>query len=109
MVRILLAILLVSLSGCGGGQPTLAGGKWARALRDPDARLRQKAAFTLGNIGSTDPAVVPALTGALKDRDAGVRCQAVLALVKCGPVAREAIPVLAEVEKNDRDAKVRVY
>jgi hypothetical protein len=29
------------------------------------------------------------LTGALKDADAGVRCEAVLALLKYGPGARE--------------------
>jgi HEAT repeat protein len=46
----------------------------------------------LGNIGPGDPAALPALTGALKDADAGVRCEAVLALLKYGPGAKEAIP-----------------
>jgi len=33
----------------------------------------------------------------------------ILALVKCGPAAKETIPELAEVQQNDRDAKVRDY
>jgi HEAT repeat protein len=109
MRRTLLVILLIALSGCGGAQPPLAGGKWAEALRDPDAKLRKKAAFTLGNIGPSDPTVLPALLGALKDPDAGVRCEAILALLKYGPGAREAVPELIEAQEKDRDAKVRAY
>jgi HEAT repeat protein len=87
----------------------MAGGKWAEALRAPDVALRKKAAFTLGNIGPTDPAVLPALMGALKDADAGVRREVILALVKCGPAAREAVPALEQMRQNDRDAQVRDY
>jgi HEAT repeat protein len=109
MRHILFVILLFGLSGCGGGRPTMAGLKWAQALRDPDAGLRKKAAFKLGNIGPTDPAVLPALLGALKDPDAGVRREAILALLKCGPGAREAIPALADLERRDPDPQVRAY
>jgi HEAT repeat protein len=109
MRRILLVILLISLSGCGSAQPTMAGGKWAEALRDRDAKVRKKAAFTLGNIGPSDPAVLPALIGALKDADAAVRCEAILALLKCGPAAKEAIPELTEVQEKDRAAEVRAH
>jgi len=87
----------------------MAGSKWAEALRDRDARVRKKAAFTLGNIGPSDPAVLPALMGALTDADAGVRCEAILALLKYGPGAREAIPALTEIQEKDRDARVRAY
>jgi len=103
---LLLALFVV---GCGRAQPTMAGGKWAEVLRDPDIALRKKAAFTLGNIGPTDPAVLPALIGALKDPEAGVRREAILALVKCGPEAREAVPILEELHQRDRDAQVRDY
>jgi HEAT repeat protein len=109
MRRILFVMLLISLSGCGGASPPMAGGKWAEALRDPDARQRRKAAFTLGNIGPSDPAVLPALLRALKDRDAVVRREAILALLKYGPGAKEAIPELTAVREKDRDAKVRAY
>jgi HEAT repeat protein len=104
-----LVILLIALSGCGSAHPTMAGGKWAEVLRDPDAKVRKKAAFTLGNIGPTDPAVLPALIGALKDADAGVRCEVILALLKYGSDATGAISALTEVQQKDRDAKVRSY
>jgi HEAT repeat protein len=109
MRRVLLVILLISLSGCGRARPTMAGGKWAAAVRDPDAKMRKKAAFTLGNIGPSDPAILPALIGALKDTDAGVRCEAILALLKYGPGAKVAMSELTEVRQKDRDAKVRDY
>jgi HEAT repeat protein len=102
-------IVLICLSGCGTSQPTMAGAKWAQALHDPDTRVRQKAAFTLGNIGPSDPAVLPALVGALKDADAGVRCEVILSLVRYGPGAKEVIPELSVVQQKDRDAKVRAY
>jgi HEAT repeat protein len=83
---------------------------WIDALHGGDARLRKEAAFKLGNLGQTDPAlVVPALTGALKDADAGVRCETILALLKCGPTAREAVGPLTELQRADRDMRVREY
>src|SRR5438067_6313867 len=109
----LLAVVLIALGGCGPATPTLAGGKpvgyWLEALHGPDAKLRKTAVFKLGNVGPADAAVVPALTTALKDRDAGVRREAILALMKCGVDAREAIPTLTELQQHDRDAHVRVY
>jgi HEAT repeat protein len=109
MRSVLLVILLLSLSGCGAAPPSMAGGKWAAALRDPDARLRKKAAFTLGNIGPSDAAVLPALLNALKDREAAVRCEAILALLKYGPGARDALPALTELQRHDPDVRVRSY
>jgi HEAT repeat protein len=107
--RILIPILLISMSGCGSAQPAMAGGKWAKALRDPDAKVRKQAAFTLGNIGPSDPAVLPALLGALKDEDAQVRCEAILALLKFGPEAKKAVPALTELAQQDSDDQVRAY
>jgi HEAT repeat protein len=109
MRRILTAILLISLCGCGEARPKMAGFKWAGALRDPDANVRKKAAFTLGNIGTSDPAALPALIAALKDADAGVRCEAILGLLKFGLAASQAIPALAEIQKQDTDDRVRTY
>jgi HEAT repeat protein len=109
MRRILFVIFLLSLAGCGGQGPPTAGRKWAEALRNPDVRLRKKAAFTLGNIGPGDAAVLPALLLALKDRDAAVRREAILALVKYGPGARDALPTLTELRRHDPDSQVRGY
>jgi HEAT repeat protein len=107
MRRILIVMLLVGLCGCGRPQPRMAGNRWAAALHEPDARVRRKAAFTLGNIGPSDPAVLPALIAALRDADAGVRREAILALLKYGPGVEEAVPALIEARDRDRDARVR--
>ncbi len=102
--------LVMGICGCGGTLPMLAHGKpaayWVQALHDPDAQLRKRAVEVLGNVGTADPAVVPALTSALKDRDAHVRRAAVLALLRLGPAAQEADAALREAQ-HDKDAQVR--
>lgn len=105
--------LAVFASGCGQAQPTLAGGKpvshWLDQLRSPDAKARKTAVTKLGNVGRADPTALPAVLGTLKDPDAGVRCEAILALLKSDTAASEAIPTLIEMQQNDRNAQVRSY
>ena len=50
----------------------------------------------------------PALMEAVKDPDAKVRGEAILALLRLGPAAKEAIPILSEAQK-DKDGQVRMY
>jgi hypothetical protein len=106
-----LAALVVLLSGCGR-TPPLSGGKpiesWVTAVQSPDAKLRRTAVCKLGNAGAEDQTAWVALCGALRDRDAGVRREAIVALMKCGPRAQQTTPVLAELERSDPDAQVRV-
>ena len=106
-------VLAILLSGCNKERPMVAGGKpvshWVEALKEPDAKQRKTAVIKLGNVGAADEAVLPALLGALADTDAGVRREAILALMKYGPGAREAIPRLTDLSKSDRDAQVRKY
>jgi HEAT repeat protein len=109
MRLLLIGFMLISLSGCGRAQPRMAADKWVETLHSPDHKERRKAAFTLGNIGPSDAAVLPALIEALKDGDPCVRCEAILALLKCGSAAKESIPELAELKSRDKDAKVRSY
>jgi HEAT repeat protein len=116
-MRYLLSVTAVGLailaSGCGQTQPTMVGGKpvsqWLKALQEPDAKVRKTAVVKLGNVGTADPAALPAVIGALKDPDAAVRCEAILALVKCGPAAAEAIPALTDLQQRDPNAQVRHY
>jgi HEAT repeat protein len=107
----ILVIVAVLPVGCGKARPTLAGGKpvghWVTALADPDPKARRLAARKLGNVGPADPAALPALTAALRDSDAGVRREAVLALLKCGPAARDTAPTLADLRQRDPDPAVR--
>jgi HEAT repeat protein len=106
----LVAGLVILVGGCVRTPPPTAHGRpvpfWVEKLQDPDARVRGKAVQVLGNVGASDPAVVPALVRALGDRDALVRRAGVLALGKIGPAAREAVPALSAC-RHDRDARVR--
>jgi len=113
MARVWMVVWLVVLIGCGGPPTPLKihdkpVAHWLQALHDPDAKARRKAIEALSNVGSADPAVIPALIEALDDREAGVRGAAVLALLKIGPEASEAVPALRKAQK-DKDVKVRTY
>src|SRR5216683_2590444 len=93
MIALTAIAVAVAVCGCGRATPTLAGGKpvhhWVEALQSPDASTRKHAVSKLGNVGRADPEAFPALLGALKDRDAGVRREAILPVMKCGPDAEE--------------------
>ena len=108
-----LSCLLLAAAGCSKSQPTLAGGKsvdhWVQLLASGQPAERKSAAFKLGNVGDMEPTVVPALCKALNDPDAVVRCESILALVKCRGKAAEIIPVLTEVQVRDKDERVRSY
>jgi hypothetical protein len=107
------AFLILLLSGCGKPKETLAGGKpvshWLEAIHDPDPRVRKSAVFKLGNVGSSESGVLPALTSALNDKDPAVRREAILALAKFGAEAKAAASVLSEMSRQDRDVQVRKY
>jgi hypothetical protein len=111
-MRLGLLIAVFLLAGCGRTPPTMAHYRpvldWVQALNSPDVRERKQAVTILGNVGPSDPAAIPALARAVRDRDTAVRTEAVLALLKIGPAAREAIPALEEA-LGDRNAKVRGY
>jgi HEAT repeat protein len=109
----LVAVLGLLAPGCEPPQPTLAGGKsvqhWFQALQSRDPRTRREAVYKLGNVGSADSQAVPAVLNALRDADAGVRREAILATIKFGAEARAALPELAEMQQHDQDSKVREY
>jgi HEAT repeat protein len=104
-------VLLVLAGGCHKAEPPLAHGKpvgeWVAAVHGPNVQARQKAVRVLGNVGGIDPAVVPALAEALGDRDAGVRAEAALALLKIGPPARPSESALATAAQYDANPIVR--
>jgi HEAT repeat protein len=112
MKKILITGLFVLLAGCAKTPVTTAHGEsvshWVEVLQGPNAKERKKAVHILSNVGTADPAVLPALTRALQDRDAEVRGAAALALLQIGPDAQEAIPALT-VASKDRDPKVRSH
>lgn len=115
MRRILMSggILICLLIGCGQPKAMLAGGKpvshWLKAMQSPDPKVRKAAVTKLGNIGPADAAALPAINCALRDSDAAVRCEAILALLRSGPAATESIQTLMEMQGNDRNTQVRSY
>lgn len=111
--RALVALLMVALAGCTGRPPTQAGGKpvryWVQELDSSDPHRRRAAVEKLGNVGPADSAARPGVLRALRDTDARVRKEAVVALAKFGPPDPEAVTVLTELKANDPDAQVRNY
>jgi HEAT repeat protein len=106
-------VLALALTGCGESEPRLADGKplsyWVKSLETGNAKHRRKAVFKLGNACTANPTVLSVVLGVLKDRDPGVRCEAILAMVKNGRAARAAIPALFELQQHDPNAQVRSY
>jgi len=75
-----------------------------RRVKPPNAPVvRMAAARALGIIGPEARSAVPALVGALRDKEAGVRWEAAEAL---GRIGRDSVPALIE-GLWDRDVKVR--
>jgi HEAT repeat protein len=80
-----------------------------RALAHSDARVRQNAAWALGQIGASGvEAAVPALKKLLKDGDAMVRRDTAQALGNGGAVSRDAVHDLTNTLHDD-DLLVRRY
>jgi len=78
---------------------------WLKLLRDGDARYRQWAARTLGDLGP-EPGVVPALIEALNDKDLEVHRAVLQSLRTIGPAAKQAVPALREA-LNHTDVETR--
>ena len=107
----LVILLAGALAGCGSDPgPLQAHGKsvdhWLHELKSPEVKARKKAVVALGHVASADARAIPALTGAVKDKDATIRNEAVLALLNIGPAAAAAVPVLREAAQ-DKNATVR--
>jgi HEAT repeat protein len=112
VVWMLVVVFAIATAGCSrktaplqsSGRPVA---EWLADLSSSDPKVRKKAVQSLGHVGTADPAALPAVIGALKDREATVREAAVLALLVVGPSARDAIPALMEVRDKDAVPKVR--
>ena len=76
-------------------------------LKDPDANVRQAAAWALTQDARAAAECAPQLGAALKDSDAVVRGLAALALVRCGGCARGGLSRLT-VALKDADQNVRM-
>jgi HEAT repeat protein len=81
--------------------------KFLTALRDPEIKVRLVAAQAVWLLGRHTQGV-PVLIEALSGEDPDLRLNAVVALAKMGPDAREAVGALAKA-LHGRDAAVRAH
>lgn len=95
-------LAITSLRGLGAN----AVSPFVQALQDNDARMRQAAAVTLGQIGLGAIDTVPQLVTALSDTDSRVRAAAAFSLSTFGAHAMEAVPAL-RAALSDEFASVR--
>jgi HEAT repeat protein len=103
---LVVAVIVFGAAGCSRKTaPVVSSGRavadWVADLSSPDAKIRKKAVQSLGHVGTADPSALPAVIGALRDKDASVREAAVLAVLVNGPAARDAIPALTEIRDKD--------
>ena len=116
LIAALCCMFALSLMGCAKSPELLSvSGKpiefWLDALNAPntDAKQRLKAVRALSNVGSAHPKAIPALIEALEQTDAAVRGEVVLALLKIGPAAKEALAALERISESDKDTKIRDF
>jgi hypothetical protein len=70
--------------------------------------VRGHALGRLGRLDPPDDRAIPVITEALSSADMGVRLAAVDALQAYGPKARDAVPKIVPLLKNDRSGQVRI-
>ena len=112
-----LSIALVCFAGCGKKSPELLSVSdkpiefWLDTLRDggTDSQQRVKAVKALSNVGPAHSAAIPALINTLDSPDRALRDEAVLALLKNGAHAKQALPVLQRIAQSDKEANVRSH
>ena len=80
---------------------------WFQALDDPQVAVRIAAAKALAEMAERSEEAVRVLAGAMDDDDSEVRLQAVRGLGHAGALARDQLPSLIKIQKNDPSDVVR--
>jgi hypothetical protein len=110
---VLAVAVAVVLTGCRGEErgPILLGGRevksWVADLHNPRPQVRRQAVLKLGNVGDTDPAIAEGLARALKDPDALVRRDAVVAVTRLKEPSEAIWEHLKSMSRSDKDARTR--
>jgi HEAT repeat protein len=99
-------VLLVCASACAGCGKGKSTEELIADLKSSQESERVIAVRTLPQRKGDAVKVVPALVGALKDKEGDIRWSAAIGLGYFGDQAREAIPALQEAQ-SDGDARVR--
>jgi HEAT repeat protein len=107
------AIALFGACGCARTEqgPILAGGRevksWLADLHDRKPQVRRQSVLKLGNVGDSDPAAAEGIAEALRDTDALVRRDAILAAAKLTRPGETILAQLRAMSQSDRDTLVR--
>jgi len=113
--RCCIVVVLLAVSGCKRevDGPILAGGRevksWLADLHNPKPQVRRLAVLKLGNAGDADPSVAEGLAEALRDADALVRRDAVLAVAKLTKPGKTVLGQLRVMSDTERDNLARDY
>src|SRR5437879_5908124 len=99
-------VLLLGLLVCGGCGKQKSTNQLIADLKSSQERDRIIAVRLLPQREGEATQVVPALIGALKDKEGDVRWSAAIGLGYFGEQAKDAIPAL-QAAQRDRDARVR--
>jgi HEAT repeat protein len=99
-----LVLCLLAVGGCGRKKSTT---ELIEDLKSTNEHDRIAAVRTLPERKGDAAEVVPALIEALKNKDGNVRRSAANGLGMFGEQAKDAIPALEAVYRNDSDAMVR--
>jgi hypothetical protein len=103
ITRFVLLLCLLACTGCGKTKST---DELIQDLKSGEEKDRVTAIRQLPLRKADADRIVPALIGALKDKEADVRKGAALGLASFGEQASSAIPDL-EAARNDKDIRVR--
>lgn len=83
-------------------------GALVRVLRDPDQRVKELVAYSIGLIGPPSAAAMPDLLRMLADPEEGLRNSACIGLAGIGPAADDALPALRDA-LSDSSLDVRRF
>ena len=98
-------IVMVALSGCGGGKGKAEMAGYLAALNGSDSAKKQEALTALSQMGANAAPATQALIATLKDADSLNRTLAATILGQIGKPAAAALPALREMMK-DSDADI---
>jgi HEAT repeat protein len=101
----ILSLCFLAFAACGKKEKSTD--ELIADLDSPQAKDRVVAVRLLEQKKGDPAKVVPALIKALKDTEDDVRWGAAIGLGYYGEQAKDAVPALQEVQKNDSDARVR--
>ena len=108
MVRTQALMALGALGAPGALQVPAVKTALERALKDPNAQIREAASASIGQLGPGVPGTIALLIEALADPVHDVRKHAVVALEKMGPEAAPATKALAR-QLRGREIYLRVF